>query len=90
VPEPVAEAPQAPSMGSVNELVVEPLKTTWVKIREGAEDAPPVFEGYIYPRARPLKLRGARFFVEVRDETAVQIRKNGNPIAYQVPGISVQ
>ena len=91
---PVAPAassvPAAAPTASINELVVEPLKTTWVKIREGAADATPIFEGIIYSRARPLKLRGPRFFVEVRDEGAVQIRKNGQPIAYQAPGISVQ
>jgi cytoskeletal protein RodZ len=75
--------------GVMNELIVEPLKKTWVKIQKDSPDSPPIFEDYLYPRAGALKLRGAKFFVEVRDETAVQIRKNGHPIAYQPPGISV-
>jgi cytoskeletal protein RodZ len=75
--------------GMMNELIVEPLKKTWVKIRKDTPNSPPIFEDYLYPRGGALKLRGAKFFVEVRDETAVQIRKNGHPIAYQPPGISV-
>jgi len=31
-----------------------------------------------------------RFSVRVLDREAVQIRKNGHPIAYQSPGISIQ
>ena len=74
------------------------MKSSWnpskkpglLTIRKGNPDSTPIFEDYLYPSAPPLKLRGTRFFVEVRDQTAVQIRKNGNPIAYQAPGISIQ
>jgi len=78
------------SQAGMNELIVEPLKKTWVRIHKDSPDSPPIFEDYLYPGVRPLKLRGARFFVEVRDQSAVQIRKNGHPIAYQSPGISIQ
>jgi cytoskeletal protein RodZ len=76
--------------GVMNEVIVEPIKKTWVKIHKDSPDSPPIFEDYLYPGVRPLKLRGAKFFVEVRDQSAVQIRKNGHPIAYQSPGISIQ
>ncbi len=86
-----AASPEPITPGSgINEVVVEPIKTTWVVIRKGRPDSPPVFEDYLYQGAAPLKLHGPKFFVEVRDQTAVQIRKNGNPIAYQAPGISIQ
>jgi hypothetical protein len=81
--------PENVETGMMNELIVEPLKKTWVKIRKNSPDSPPIFEDYLYPRGGALKLHGAKFFVEVADETAVQIRKNGHPIAYQPPGISV-
>ncbi len=84
-PPPVAQPVQMP-----NELVVEPLRKTYVTIREGTPDSTPIFEGIVYPNVRPLKKKGTRFFVEVRDESAVRIRKNGQPIAYQPPGISIQ
>jgi cytoskeletal protein RodZ len=84
-------APQivAPAAG-LNEIVLEPIKTTWVKVQRDGPDTVPMFEGYIYRGAAPLKLRGTKFYVEVREQDAVQIRKNGNPIAYQAPGISIQ
>ena len=93
--EAVAAAPVKPgaepiSSSTMNEVIVEPLKKTWVTIRKGRPDSPPVFEDFLYPGDPPLKLHGTKFFVEVRDQTAVQIRKNGNPIAYQAPGISIQ
>jgi cytoskeletal protein RodZ len=71
-----------------NELSVEPLRTTYVTIRTD-RNAPPMFADYLYPNGQALKVHGPRFFVEVRDQTAVQIRKNGQPIAYQAPGIWV-
>lgn len=78
------------STGIVNELVLEPIRTTWVSIRKDDPAGAPIFEGEVYPGVRPLRLRGQRFYIEVRDESAVVIRKNGNPIAYQPPGISIQ
>ena len=66
------------------------MKKTWVTVRKDDPKAPPIFEDYVYPNANPLKLKGARIFIEVRgDSTAVQITKNGLPYAYQaanVPG----
>ena len=37
-----------------------------------------------------LKLKGTRFFIEARDPKAIQIRKNGAPMAYQTPTVEVQ
>jgi hypothetical protein len=74
----------------VNELVVEPLKKTWIRIRRDDPAAEPVFEDVLYPKVGPLKLKGNRFWVEVKDADAVMLRKNGQPLAYQPPGIAIQ
>lgn len=74
----------------VNELVIEPLKKTWVRIRRDDPAAEPVFEDVLYPKVGPLKLKGSRFWVEVKDADAVMLRKNGQPLAYQPPGITIQ
>jgi cytoskeletal protein RodZ len=80
-----------PGVGApVNELVIEPLKKTWVRIRRDDPAAEPVFEDVLYPKVGPLKLKGTRFWVEVRDADAVMLRKNGQPLAYQPPGITIQ
>jgi cytoskeletal protein RodZ len=88
---PGASAPSSsPGVGVINEVVIEAVKKTWVKICRDDPNSPPVFMDYLYPNAGPLKLRGARIFIEARDPAGVQIRKNGAPIAYQAPGIVVQ
>jgi cytoskeletal protein RodZ len=75
----------------VNEVQVATLKKTWVTVRKDDPKAAPIFEDYVYPSANPLKLKGARFFIEVRgDSTAIQITKNGLPYAYQAPNVPVQ
>jgi cytoskeleton protein RodZ len=83
---PITGAMAAP----VNELIVEPLKKTWVRIRRDDPAAEPIFEDVLYPKVGPLKLKGNRFWVEVRDADAVMLRKNGQPLAYQPPGIAIQ
>ena len=74
----------------INEVVIEPIRKTWITVRRDSATSPPIFEDYLYTNAPPLKLRGARFFIEVREEGAVVIRKNGAPIAYQSSGVTIQ
>jgi len=92
-PTPVAIAdPSAhpvPASG-VNEVLVATVKKTWVIVRKDDPKAPPIFEDYVYPSANPLKLKGARFFIEARDPEVVQITKNGLPYAYQTAGGAVE
>jgi len=86
---PPALAPAAPS-GASNEVQVLPLRKTWIVVRKEDPKSPPIFEDYLYPDSPPLKLKGSRFFIEARDPSAIQIRKNGAPMAYQAPGVAVQ
>lgn len=86
----------APSSGSdattlpLSELAIEPAKKSWVRIRRDDPASLPVFEDYLYPNAPIFKLKGHKFFVEVRGDGDVTIRKNGQPLAYQQPGITIQ
>ncbi len=83
---PATPAPVAP----LNELVVEALKKTHVTIRRDDPNSEPLFDDVLYPKVGSLKLKGARFYIEIREADAVTLRKNGQPIAYQPPGITVQ
>jgi cytoskeleton protein RodZ len=85
-PQPAA----APTIGSVNELVLEPLKKTWVRVRKDDPNAEPVFDDVVYPKAGLLKIRGTRFWVEIGEVNAVTIRKNGQAMAYQPPVMAIQ
>jgi hypothetical protein len=82
-PAPVAGGPRP---NGVNEVLVATVKTTWVTVRKDDPKAPPIFEDYVYPNTNPLKLKGARFFIEARDPSAIQITKNGLPYNYQPNG----
>lgn len=94
--EPVIRAPATPTPevvrapGGINELVISSSKKTWVKICRDDPNSPPIFMDYLYPNAGPLKLRGARFYIDARDPDAIQLRKNGAPIAYEGPSASIQ
>ncbi|TCO94126.1 cytoskeletal protein RodZ [Chthoniobacter flavus] len=79
----------APASG-VNEVLVATTKRTWVTVRKDDPKGPPIFSDYVYPSANPLKLKGARFFIDTPDPNSVQITKNGLPYAYQAPNIPVQ
>lgn len=75
---------------TLNELSIEPVKKSRVRIRRNDFAAAPVFEDFLYPDVGPLKIKGAKFFVEVLGDGVVNLRKNGQPFAYQAPGVVVQ
>ena len=86
-----ATSPNVEEASSVTNVVeIEPVRKTWVTVRRGDPGSAPIFEDFLYTNAPALKLHGARFFIEVREEGAVVIRKNGTPIAYQGSGVTVQ
>lgn len=73
-----------------NELSVEPVKTSRVRIRRNDFASAPVFEDVLYPGVGPLKIKGTRFYIEVIGDGAVTLRKNGQAVAYQAPGTIIQ
>lgn len=84
-----AATPQTAAAGGANEVLVQPLRKTKITVRKDDPNSAPIFEDYLYPDAPALKLKGARFFIEAADPSAIQIRKNGAPMAYQAPGVPV-
>jgi cytoskeleton protein RodZ len=74
----------------VNELIVEPLRKTWVRIRRDDPTAEPIFDDILYPKVGMLKLRGARFWVEAREPDAVALKKNGQSVPVPPPGEAIQ
>jgi cytoskeletal protein RodZ len=88
----VAPPALAPAMtsGAINEVLVQPIRKTWIIVRKDDPKSAPIFEDYVYPDSPALKLKGMKFFIEARDPSAIQIRKNGAPMAYQPSGVEVQ
>lgn len=75
---PVAVPTPAPLR--TNELSIQSTRKTWIQIQRDDDHSAPVFEDWIYPDARPLKVRGAKFWVQIRDPDAVKIWKDGQPV----------
>lgn len=93
VPAPVMAASAIPVAVAVplkNEIVLHPLKKTWVKIQKDSVDSAPVYEDWLYPDANGLTLRGGKFWIQLAEGDAVQITKSGQSIPYNSPGIVVE
>jgi cytoskeletal protein RodZ len=58
-------------------LEVRVLKRTWVKVTKDMEGTQPVFEGFTGPDSRPIVVEGQRFWVNVLDKGAIEVRKDG-------------
>ncbi len=95
---PVAAKPSAagpqPSVVSVNKddsdvVLLEPRRKTWVVIRSGP-GGQPLFEDYLYPNTRPMRLPSGKYYIELREADAVAIVRNGKRISYVAPGVLVQ
>jgi cytoskeletal protein RodZ len=72
-----------------NTVEIEPIKKTWIVIR-GAVGASPIYEDFLYPSARPMRLPGGKYYIEVRDADAVEIRRGGKSIAYTTGGVRIE
>ena len=83
------ETEESPLAHDPNTIEIEPLKKTWVVIRPSA-GAPPVFEDFLYPSARPMRLPAGKYVIEVKDSESVEIRKSGRAIAYTAGGVRVE
>jgi cytoskeletal protein RodZ len=65
----------------VKQLSIRPTKKIWVKIRKDSPDSTPIFEDWLYPDARPLTVRGVRFWIEAQEKDALEIRSDGEVIS---------
>jgi cytoskeletal protein RodZ len=96
LPETQAAATPAPLVGVVtpdsttNEVVVKALKKTWVKIYKDTPGSVPIYEDWLFPDTLPLKLKGARFYIQMSDRTSLQILKNGVSQPIDQPVITIQ
>ena len=71
-------------------MVVKALKKTWVKILKDNPGSVPIYEDWLYPDTLPLRLNGARFYIQMSDQTGLQILKNGVPQPISQPVMTIQ
>jgi len=72
-----------------NTIVLEPKRKSWVIIRAGP-GGQTLFEDYLYPAAKPMRLPKGRYFIELRDAEAVEISRDGKPVGYSSPGVLLE
>ncbi len=73
-----------------NRVAIRPLKKTYIKVVVDNEKTVPAFERWVSPSDGPLEFRGERVAIRVLDREAIQIKKNGKPIAEDDSDISVE
>lgn len=75
------------------ELVLEPLRKTWVEVRrkEGV-NVEVLFADFLYAGTdvKPLRKPGKGLYYVVRDPESCRILRDGIPTVYHAPGIAVQ
>ena len=64
-----------------NHIAIKPLKKTYIKVVVDNESLQPAFERWISPTDGTVEFRGQKIAVRVLDRDAIQIRKNGKPVA---------
>ena len=85
----IAEEENSALAADPNTTVLEPKRKSWVIIRSGP-GGQTLFEDYLYPTAKPLRLPRGRYFIELRDAEAVEITRNGQRIGYSSPGVLIE
>ena len=70
-------------------VLLQPRRKTWVVIRNGP-GGQPIYEDYLYPSARPMRLPAGKYYIELKEADAVSIVRNGKPISYVAGGVMVQ
>jgi cytoskeletal protein RodZ len=77
-----ASAPQKPAEAQgPNQIAIKPLKKTYIKVVVDNASLQPAFERWISPTDGTVEFRGQKIAVRVLDRDAVQIKKNGKPVA---------
>ena len=57
------------------------MKKTYIKVVVDNESLQPAFERWISPADGTVEFRGQKIAVRVLDRDAIQIKKNGKPVA---------
>jgi cytoskeletal protein RodZ len=67
--------------GGQNQVAIRPLRRTYIKVVVDNEARTPAFERWISPSDGTVEFKGQHIDVRILDRDAVQIRKNGKPVA---------
>ncbi len=86
---PADEEDNSPLAADPNTIVIEPRRKAWIVIRNGP-GGQPLYEDFLYPSAKPMRLPAGRYFIELKEPDSVEISRNGRNIAYNAPGVLLE
>ena len=89
IDEPDADGDTSALAKDPNTIEIEPMKKTWLVIRDQTGTTT-LFEDFLYPSPRPMRLPAGKYVIEVRDVDAVEIRRAGRTIAYTAGGLRLE
>jgi cytoskeletal protein RodZ len=73
-----------------NRVAIKPLKKTYIKVTVDNDAATPSFERWISPSDGIVEFHGQHIAVRVLERDAIQIKKNGKPIAEGDTDVTVE
>jgi cytoskeletal protein RodZ len=73
-----------------NRIAIKPLKKTYIKVTVDNDAATPPFERWISPSDGIVEFHGQHIAVRVLERDAIQIKKNGKPIAEGDTDVTVE
>jgi hypothetical protein len=83
-------AQKPPEAEGPNQIAIKPLKKTYIKVVVDNGSQQPAFERWISPTDGTVEFRGQKIAVRVLDRDAIQIRKNGKPVAEGDDDVTVE
>ena len=83
-------AQKPPEAQGPNQIAIKPLKKTYIKVVVDNGSIQPAFERWISPTDGTVEFRGQKIAVRVLDRDAIQIRKNGKPVAEGDDDVTVE
>jgi cytoskeletal protein RodZ len=76
-----SQSPASATESAVHRVEIRSLKKTYVKVTLDNYDLKPALDRWISPSEGSMQFRGQHIAVKVLDRDAVEIRKNGKPLA---------
>ena len=76
--------------GGPNHVAIKPLKKTYIKVVVDNESVKPAVERWISPSDGTMEFQGQHIAVRVLERDAIQIKKNGKPIAEGDTDVTVE
>jgi cytoskeletal protein RodZ len=76
-----AQSSASPESTAIDTLEIRVRERTWLRVTKDRQNAEPIYNDFIGPRSPPIVIQGKRFWLRLPDKNALELRKNGQPVA---------